>query len=182
MEANDADAGDTSTLAGACATVTDAEPEMPSMEAVIVAVPSSLAVTNPAELTAAQSWSDDDQVKETFATAAPFSSRAVAVSCAVSPSETSVSTAGVTTTAATVARGSWIDSAQAKKVNVATRVRTTIDATERMAVSLGLIRRPPAAHDLVVGLASTSASHCGVYNGVCLAAGHERPPACYPHA
>jgi hypothetical protein len=142
-DVSDAESGATSTLAGVWSTVIDAAPDTPAVEAVTVAVPFSPALTSPDEFTATQSSSDDDHVKETPAIVAPLASRAVAASCTVSPSETSVPVAGVTTTDATVGGGSCIESPpQAKKATAATKVRATVDAIERMAVSLMLVRRP----------------------------------------
>ena len=66
----------------------------------MVTDPSTTAVTRPEALTVAIASLDDDQANVLPEIAVPFASCALAVSCAVSPSDTSVAEAGVTATEA----------------------------------------------------------------------------------
>jgi hypothetical protein len=61
-------------------TVSDAEPWTPSVVAVMVARPPTIAVTRPVELTVATAASDDDQVNVLLEIAFPLASCALAVS------------------------------------------------------------------------------------------------------
>jgi predicted flap endonuclease-1-like 5' DNA nuclease len=144
-ELSDAVSGSTSTLAGVCATVIEAEPETPAVEAVTSAVPFPTAVTSPAELTAAQFSSDDDHVKETPVMALPLASRAVAVSWAVSPNETSVPDAGVTTTEARLGGCCVVSPAQAMKATATTKLRDTL----RMDHQSFVLGEPTELSDLI---------------------------------
>ncbi len=91
-----AEAGVTTTLETACATVSDAEPETPSTVAVIAVVPLATAATNPEEFTVAVLVLVDDQVNVLFEMVLPEPSLATAVNCCVAPSAVSVLVLGVT--------------------------------------------------------------------------------------
>jgi hypothetical protein len=71
----------------------------------MVTDPFATAVTSPLGFTVATFASDDDHVNVLPVIAFPLASRAVALSCSVSPSETSVPDAGVTWTEATLGVG-----------------------------------------------------------------------------
>lgn len=99
-------------------------PSMPSHVAVTVAEPAAWAVTNPEVLTVATFASDEAQVNVLPRIAFLFASRAVAVSCTVSPREAIVLVAGVTATDATVGGvGSVVPSPQATRAEPAINVR-----------------------------------------------------------
>lgn len=96
-----ADGGDTDTLAtGGGDTVTIAVPDLPSLVAVMVAVPVATAVTSPLVLTRALAESDVAHVTTRPATACPLPSSVDAPNCWVAPMA-SVTAAGVTDTLAT---------------------------------------------------------------------------------
>jgi hypothetical protein len=114
------------TAANTSATLREHEPGTPSVVAEIVAVPKAAAVTKPALLTDAQLSSDDDHVNALPEIAFPLASRAVAVSCTVSPREVSVAVAGETSTDTTVGggggSGSVVPSPQASRMRTAIRI------------------------------------------------------------
>ena len=82
--------GDTVTETGTAGTNTEisAEPETPSVVAVIVAAPSATPVTNPEASTVATDWSLDDHENCTPATTRPFASNACADRFRVAPTAT----------------------------------------------------------------------------------------------
>ena len=88
--------GDTSTEATDCATVTTADPDAGPVFAVIVAVPSTTAVTSPDASTVATEVSPLLHVTVAPAITRAFWSRTSAVSCTVAPSAVSSAAAGLT--------------------------------------------------------------------------------------
>ncbi len=85
---------------GTGASVTTAVPDFPSLEAVIVAVPTATAVTSPDALTVARVASDVDQLNVRPVSAVPAASASAALNCCVAPT-TTVGAAGVTVIDAT---------------------------------------------------------------------------------
>ncbi len=91
--------GDTVTDPADCITVTAAVAETSPAVAMIVVTPPPMAVTNPAESTAATVVSALDQDTRTSSITRPIWSRTSAVSCAVCPSAVSATESGMTATA-----------------------------------------------------------------------------------
>lgn len=100
--------GVTATDTKTCCTDTDAEPETLAVVAVMFVDPAPLAVTSPVLLTVATELFDETQLKVRPEMAVPSDCLALALSCAVSPSEVALTLAGVTTTDATVGGGGGV--------------------------------------------------------------------------
>src|SRR5215467_11500353 len=72
---------------GSVVTVTDVVPDLPSLVAVIVAVPPATPVTTPDDDTTATAVAPDAQVTTRFVTITPLTSRTVALNCTFAPTK-----------------------------------------------------------------------------------------------